>query len=436
MMSFFITLYLFFTTKDNKKKLVLAVIGFVTIVNPVLISLPFFHPLAGTVIGFIGDARGATVSLFMGLMVMIGILGIFSKQGMVRLGSRVGLGILAISTLIGIMMLILPNNKIHEYFVKTSGNARFIYWNMAIEQTKHHWLIGTGPETFRYAHEKYFEPQLTAMGEPWADKPHNQYIETALATGLLGLVAYVVIFLCIGAALRLASKKQENKFFVATASGLLVAYMINNIILFDSMTSMFLFAVIVFWIASEIEWTTMQPVGQVVPKNKLEKIISGILIAIIAVPVVIIIHGEILKLSFAWQELFSQPPKRAMYYRLGQEASGYGEGISFAQRADDYGQRYAQEIAIPRNLVLKDIEVINEVLIDTMMKYPPNTQSYVAMGNLALGYIKQSGSAYPIWVKELRMAGEGIKSLSPKNPKGSYYIQQAEYYEKQQKNPN
>lgn len=426
MMSFFITLYLLTTEQGQIKKILLGVIGIVTLINPVLISIPIFNPLSGTVAGFIGDARGATVAVMVGLMVSLGIWNLFSKIKLVRIGSYILLGCVGMFLVVGIASLVTPGTTTRNYFIKTTGEARFIYWTMAMKQWTEYPILGTGPETFRYAHEKYFEPKLLMMGEAWADKPHSVYVEILLTTGVLGFFTYGMIFFFLIRSLIRAGKHQSNQAFVASLAGLLTAYAINNLIIFDTITSLFLFVIIVFWVASETEWRD----ESVVNKSTCLQIqaCKCVTALIITLPVGWIIYGQYQKLAITWNELFAQPPERTILYQKSEQVSGYGAGISFAQRADDYGQQYQRDQMVSVEVALEDIQAINETLITVMQKNPANMQSYIALGNLALGYLKQGETVITprekiVWLNQLAFAAQGLKSRYPHHPKAQYFFE-------------
>jgi putative inorganic carbon (HCO3(-)) transporter len=417
LMTFFITLYLFCTTQSIKRKIILLALGFFTIVNPVIVSLSYFKPIAGTIFGVIGDARGAAISIVLGMIVFITFLATTNRYKAVRIGAWSALGIIIAGIFIGMVMLVTPGNKVHDFFVKTSGSARFIYWNMALKQTKDHVFLGTGPESFRYAHEKYFDARLLSLGESWADKPHNSYVEIVMSLGVLGLVVYITI---IGIIIWLVLQLRHNPkhtYFIATVLGFLTAYLVNNSILFDTMTSTLLFYMILTWIAWY--WYNAQSHEKRVDSRGISEWgVRIVLVILVIIPMYRVIHGEAVKLSMVWQELFTEPPARMVLYQAGEDASSYGAGISFAQRADDYGQRYLNSQNLPKDIILDDISSINQVLINTMIKHPPNIQSYIALGNLALAHLRQSNTRDLAWVKQLEVAEEGVERLSPNHPRG------------------
>ena len=67
----------------------------------------------------------------------------------------------------------------------TSVNARFDYWRAAVQTTKEHPILGTGPGTFFIAYERV----RSTNSEP-ARLTHNDYLEQASDSGIPGLLLY------------------------------------------------------------------------------------------------------------------------------------------------------------------------------------------------------------------------------------------------------
>lgn len=74
-----------------------------------------------------------------------------------------------------------------------SGEIRQIVWTGASRLIQHHALLGTGPETFAYTY--YWErPLLHNYTSEWDylyNKAHNEYLNLAATTGILGLLAFL-----------------------------------------------------------------------------------------------------------------------------------------------------------------------------------------------------------------------------------------------------
>lgn len=74
-----------------------------------------------------------------------------------------------------------------------SGDIRKIVWGGALYLIKNHPIIGTGPETFAYTYywERPTAHNNTSEWDYLYNKAHNEYLNIAATTGLLGLFAYL-----------------------------------------------------------------------------------------------------------------------------------------------------------------------------------------------------------------------------------------------------
>ena len=78
--------------------------------------------------------------------------------------------------------------KFSGYFHRgaTSVSARFEYWRAAWEITKSHPILGSGPGTFSVAYKK-----IKAPGAEMTRLAHNNYLEQASDSGVLGFFSFV-----------------------------------------------------------------------------------------------------------------------------------------------------------------------------------------------------------------------------------------------------
>jgi len=74
-------------------------------------------------------------------------------------------------------------------------DIRLAVWQGTLNLIKDHPLLGTGPETFAYSFLPYRPVELnqTAEWEFLYNKAHNEYLNLAACTGLLGLGAYLLL---------------------------------------------------------------------------------------------------------------------------------------------------------------------------------------------------------------------------------------------------
>jgi len=75
---------------------------------------------------------------------------------------------------------------------KNSVGARFTYWRAALITTLHHPWLGTGPGTFQIPYR-----QLKSPGDEMARLCHDDYLEQATDSGVVGFISYTGMVLAI-----------------------------------------------------------------------------------------------------------------------------------------------------------------------------------------------------------------------------------------------
>jgi O-antigen ligase len=88
---------------------------------------------------------------------------------------------------------ILPSGTQLENGGTESGDIRKIVWSGALSLIQKYPLLGTGPETFAYTYY-WTRPTTHNMTSEWDflyNKAHNEYLNIAACSGLLGLLAYL-----------------------------------------------------------------------------------------------------------------------------------------------------------------------------------------------------------------------------------------------------
>jgi len=87
----------------------------------------------------------------------------------------------------------LPTGTVLETGGTESGDIRKIVWTGALDLIKKYPLFGTGPETFAYSYywTRPISHNNTSEWDFLYNKAHNEYLNIAATTGLIGLVAYL-----------------------------------------------------------------------------------------------------------------------------------------------------------------------------------------------------------------------------------------------------
>ena len=118
--------------------------------------------------------------------------------------------------------------------------TRFIAWQAAWKDFKHHPVLGSGYGNFAITFDKYFDADFynyTRSGT-YFDRAHNNLIGIASTMGLLGLLTYLSIFLAVLYYLwRLYKSERIKNVEVVALLSLLAAYFVQNLAVFDSLAT-------------------------------------------------------------------------------------------------------------------------------------------------------------------------------------------------------
>ena len=121
--------------------------------------------------------------------------------------------------------------------IETQG--RYYVWPMAVKGFVEHPILGWGQENFNFVFNKYYDARMYGQ-EQWFDRTHDVVLDWLIAGGLLGLLAYVGMFV----ALFYYIWRRKSLMTVAEKSiltGLIAAYVFHNIFVFDNIISYVLF---------------------------------------------------------------------------------------------------------------------------------------------------------------------------------------------------
>lgn len=152
--------------------------------------------------------RGAILGLLIGIFVLGACLilsNILSRRSRILLSAFYFL--LSI-TLVGLWYL--RDNQFIQSFSpikrvtgislsETTVQTRLLVWRIALKGVKDAPFFGTGPENFNYIFNAHYNPRLlkfggNGFGETWFDKPHNAILEVSAETGIIGGLAYVLVW--------------------------------------------------------------------------------------------------------------------------------------------------------------------------------------------------------------------------------------------------
>jgi O-antigen ligase/tetratricopeptide (TPR) repeat protein len=193
--------------------------------------------LLNLVILFLTATRGALVGLVLALLTMVLWLIIFFKNKKVKMVSG---GLLIIIILLGISIFVfketplIKNNlalrRLSEISLHdTTTISRLALWKMSVRAVQDRPIFGYGQNNIRVPLDKYHDYSLT---EDWFDSSHNKFFDELLAHGILGFLLQIGFFIYLG--WRLIKKRKEDILGSMVLFGLLVAYLVQAMFIFDS----------------------------------------------------------------------------------------------------------------------------------------------------------------------------------------------------------
>lgn len=211
--------------------------------------------LLGIWIIFVIDKRGPFIGLLGGIFLGALLYGLFSKEKKIKILTVTllmiivlsGVGIFSARKTSFILNLPIIGNLANTSLSSGTAETRLIAWNIAIQAWKEKPVFGWGPENFYYAFNKYYNPRSLEHGyyETWFDRSHNIFLDYLSTSGIVGFLSYLGLFVAIGWVLvKSYLKKQIDLDFLVFISVFFTAYAIQNVFVFDHLSSYLLFFLI------------------------------------------------------------------------------------------------------------------------------------------------------------------------------------------------
>lgn len=169
--------------------------------------------------------------------------------------------------------------------------VRSTIWNMALSGVEERPLLGWGQGNFNYVFNREYDPSLYAA-EAWFDRVHNIVLDWLIAGGILGLLAYLSIFVGIVYYLLwrpFFSKKDDDVLSVgerAVLLGLFAAYFAHNLAVFDNIVSYMFFAIMLGY----LHFNYAKDIPQIAEKKIDEKLVTNIAAPVLAVLTALVIY--------------------------------------------------------------------------------------------------------------------------------------------------
>lgn len=166
------------------------------------------------------------------------------------------------------------NNIINRLSISQAfGDERYKAWQTVIKEIQDKPVFGWGPENLAVGFDKNYNPNITPS--PWWDKAHNIFLDIGAQAGILGIIAYLCLYIILFWQLQKSKNKieYENKIIINGLQATLIGYLVANFFSFDSFPTYLLF----FFIIGYTLYLTYKEESKKFPNHNLviKKIILG-----------------------------------------------------------------------------------------------------------------------------------------------------------------
>ncbi len=392
---------------------------------------------------FLGQIRGAFIGLFLGIL-FLGAGLIFSNIFKVR--SRVLIAALYAIIILGLILgWQFRESKFieqsyfgrfsHISFKEATVQTRFLTWRTAFKGFYDKPLLGVGPENFNYLFNARYNPRLLMYGgssfaETWQDKPHNAFIEILTETGIIGGLAYILIWLFVVFYLfRIFSAKggsafggkKSEKFLSLILASTFIAYFGAIFFSFDSFSSWFGLYLFLAFLASQYNNANRDTESRMPRIANLYSQLAALAIALITFALLYVNYG-------IWRANLADAD--AIRY-FGRDSS---VGIALFNKSLNYSTPYKSEYqfdliasvggAIEKGVPINNLEdTVNFALNEAdkaVLAHPNNAGSYTDM--LRIYNILGTKGRDPAILNQAEIFGKKSLELSPNRQETLFYL--------------
>lgn len=363
--------------------------------------------------------RGAFIGVVGGVLVAVGYMALFARRMPELRKVAIG-GMIAVVFLAGLFINmrdseLVQNNsalrRIANIDLQEDLQVRSVIWGMAWEGFKERPLLGWGQGNFNYVFNTQYEPFLYDQ-EQWFDRVHNLFFDWLIAGGILGTTAYFGILLAVVYYIFIVPVflRRESPFSVpeqAILLGLLVAYGLHNMVVFDNIISLIFFGTLLAFVH--------QRVAVPIPAL-MEKKISLPTITQIAIPIMFAVVPVVVYMVNASGFLVSRDLIHAMRAetvrdRLAEFHQALERGSFARQEVVEQLAQNAMAIARNQNISTEERQLIVQRAELELLALAEDKPGDARVHNFIASFYRTIGQ-----LNQSREQAEIATSLSPRKP--------------------
>ncbi len=344
------------------------------------------------VILFYTGTRGTSIALFGGLFLSALLIAIFAKQQATLRKSALAV-VIIIPLLIGVFYTAKDSDFVKSrpmlaryalvFTYENKTQARGYVWPMALTGFKENPILGWGQENFNYVFNKNYDPQMYTH-EQWFDRAHNVFLDWLIAGGLLAFAGYISLYII---ALYFIWRREEQSLSIydkAVLTGLLGAYAVHNMFVFDNLVSYILF----FTLLAYVRTISRPTENKTLANLKLEDgLVETVIAPIIVVATIFSMYAINWNGYFASKTLISAlqqqkegPTKNLELFKEVFEYNSFGNTEAREQLSMMAGQVLRSDV--DPNIQQQFLALIRKQVADQIKATPSDTRAYVFAGAL------------------------------------------------------
>lgn len=212
--------------------------------------LQWAYSVIAILFGFIiieTQTRGTIVGLVGGIMLALALYAICAKKESTRSRS-IAAGVIGLIIVLGVVFWMNRTSafvKNHPALDRigsislsdTKTQARAYVWPMALKGFTQRPILGWGQENFNYIFNANYNPKMWGQ-EQWFDRAHSVFLDWLVASGAVGLIVYLALYVLALMAIWKSTLTVAEK---SVLTGLIAGYAVHNVFVFDNLASYALF---------------------------------------------------------------------------------------------------------------------------------------------------------------------------------------------------
>lgn len=322
--------------------------------------------------------------------------------------------------------------RLTQFSLKDSTiQTRLMSWQWGINGFKEKPILGYGYENYAIPFNKYFEARYYNYdsNQPYFDRAHNVIVEHLVATGIIGLLSYILLLSAIIWGIIKIFKRDKNYLYLGIFGGLLAAYFVQNLFVFDTLPAMLGFCVLLIIVNNNFD-----------SEEKKEKEIKrGKRRLLIYLPVGLILFSILI---YSYKNFISKP-----YKAFKDEIAGevylphdHDKAMEYFRKTTSYGTPYDMDLRAEIGFVIhkyyldgnanekrkEDLEFAIDVYKKNIEEMPGDTYYLYKLSDIMNYYAEVSDNKEAV-LDEARNYIEKAIASSPNRPR-LYYLMAENYY--------